>query len=205
MLPSRLPLCLALAFSPSLASAQNAATDSIPFHQRQWAAQFAGGTSFASLGVLRFTAPTRAWLLDFRFTGGHSHDRMYSNDTLAFEGATSNANVDVRIGRRFYQGHGKSVVSFQSAGVLAGFDHACQKSTQPSGSLGSCANGWTAGAFGDLGGAYLITPRFSIGGAATLAFSYHRSTAKLSGGVVDKRWAYSGSVQGLSFAATVYF
>ena len=97
------------------------------------------------------------------------------------------------------------MVSFQTAGVLAGFDHGCQKSTRPSGSLGSCANGWTAGAFGDLGGAYLITPRFSIGGAATVAFSYHRSTAQASGGQVVKGWAYSGSVQGLSFAATVYF
>ena len=131
MLPSRLPLCLAVAFSPSLASAQNAATDSIPFHQRQWAAQFAGGTSFASLGVLRFTAPTRAWLVDFRFTGGHSHDRQYVADTLVGDGYTSNANIDTRIGRRFYQGRGKSVVSFQTVGLLGGYAHRCQAFKQP--------------------------------------------------------------------------
>src|SRR5712691_558061 len=61
---------MALALWPTLASAQDSPPDTIPFHRHQWAAQFAGGTSFASLGVLRFTAPTRAWLLDFRFTGG---------------------------------------------------------------------------------------------------------------------------------------
>src|SRR2546422_7796436 len=66
---------------PAHASAQDSAPDTIPFHRHQWAAQFAGGTSFASLGVLRFTAPTRAWLLDFRFTGGHSHDKDYVHDT----------------------------------------------------------------------------------------------------------------------------
>jgi len=196
---------LALAFSPSLASAQNAATDSIPFHQRQWAAQFAGGTSFASLGALRFTAPTRAWLVDFRFTGGHSHDRQYVADTLVGDGYTSNANIDTRIGRRFYQGRGKSVVSFQTVGVLGGYAHACSAFKGLTVSGNSCSNGWTAGAFGELGGAYLITHSFSIGGTATVAFSYERTTQRSSSGAVAKGWAYSGSIQGLSFAATVYF
>jgi len=194
---------MVLALSPTLVAAQADAPDTIPFHSRQWAAQFAGGTSFASLGVLRFTAPTRAWLLDLRFTGGHSHDTVYENDTLAFEHATSSASVDARIGRRFYQGRGKSVVSFQSVGLLGGFDHLCNKDTRPPVS-GFCFNGWTAGAFGELGGAYLITRRFSIGGAATATFSYQRGTSRGNGGV-DKRWAYAGSIQGLSFAATVYF
>ena len=125
MLPSRLPLCFVLAFSPTLASAQDATTDTIPFHRHQWAAQFAGGTSFASLGALRFTAPTRAWLVDFRFTGGHSHDRQYVADTLVGDEYTSKANIDTRIGRRFYQGRGKAVVSFQSVGVLGGYAHNC--------------------------------------------------------------------------------
>jgi uncharacterized membrane-anchored protein YitT (DUF2179 family) len=109
------------------------------------------------------------------------------------------------VGRRFYQGRGKSVVSFQTVGLLGGFTHACQKFTSPPLSNGSCFNGWTAGAFGEFGGAYLITRRFSIGGTATVAFSYQRTTGRSSGGGVDKRWAYSGSIQGFSFGATVYF
>ena len=205
MIPSRLPLCFVLAFSPTLASAQDATTDTIPFRRHQWAAQFAGGTSFASLGVLRFTAPTRAWLLDFRFTGGHSHDKDYVHDTLVGDGYTSKANVDARIGRRFYQGRGKAVVSFQTVGLLGGYAHACSAFTAPTVSGHSCSNGWTAGAFGELGGAYLITHSFNIGGTATVAFSYERTTQRSSGGAVARGWAYSGSIQGLSFAATVYF
>src|SRR5438046_5843915 len=108
---------------PTLASAQDSAPDTIPFRRHQWAAQFAGGTSFASLGVLRFTAPTRAWLLDFRFAGGHSHDRQYVQDTLVGDGYTSKANVDDRVGRRFYQGRAQSVVRSQTAGVLRGVGH----------------------------------------------------------------------------------
>ncbi len=205
MLPSHLRVCMALALWPALASAQDSPPDTIPFHRHQWAAQFAGGTSFASLGVLRFTAPTRAWLLDFRFTGGHSHDKDYVHDTLVGDGYTSKANVDARIGRRFYQGRGKAVVSFQTVGVLGGYAHACSAFTAPTVSGHSCSNGWTAGAFGELGGAYLITHSFSIGGTATVAFSYERTTQRSSGGAVARGWAYSGSIQGLSFAATVYF
>src|SRR5205823_15052168 len=86
-------------------------------------------------------------------------------------------------------------------GVLGGFHHACQ-AQKPA--PGFCDNGWNAGAFGELGGAYLITPRFSIGGIASVAFSYTRSETRGSAGS-GKSWAYHGSVPGLSFAATVYF
>ena len=88
-------------------------------------------------------------------------------------------------------------------GGLGGFTHSCSSSTLPA--TGFCRNDWTAGAFGEVGTAYLITRRFSIGGAAGASFSYSRSTAKSSGGAVDKEWSYQGSLDGLSFAATVYF
>jgi hypothetical protein len=202
----RLALCCVLATSPALATGQEVAppSDSIPFHQHQWAAQFGGGTNFLSLGFLRFTAPNRAWLIDFHFTGGHSHHYSYANDTLAAQGFTSNADVNARIGRRFYQTHGKAVVSFQTLGAVGGFTHRCAEDTPPT--VGSCANGWTAGVFGELGAAYLVTRRFSIGGAGTLGFSYERTTFKAVGaGVVSREWSYQASIQGLSFAATVYF
>ena len=186
---------------PSVAAAQDAVRDTTPFHSGQWAAAFSGGLSFASLGVLRFSSPRRALLLDFRFSGGHSHDTSRLNDTLVTQGFTSGANIDTRVGRRFYQGRGNSVASFQTVGILAGFHHACQGGASGS---GFCDNGWNAGAFAEFGGAYLITPRFSVGGTMSVAFSYTRSTARGSSGT-SKAWAYQGSVQGISLAATVYF
>ena len=204
MLGSRFALCCGFAVLPMVVTAQEALTDSIPFHQRQWAAQFGGGTSFLSLGFLRFTTPSHAWLVDFHFNGGHSHHYAYANDTLTAQGFSSVANVNTRVGRRFYQTHGKAVVSFQTLGLLGGFAHQCSESTPPS--FGACTNGWTAGAFGEIGAAYMVTRRFSVGGAGTLAFSYERSTTKAAGeGVIDREWSYEASIQGLSFAATVYF
>lgn len=203
MLESRYALCLVLALAPVSGSAQEVTPDSVPFHEHQWAAQFTGGSSFASLGFLRFTAPRHAWLLDLQINGGHAHDNSYVNDSLREQSYTSRALINARIGRRSYQARGKSVVSFQTVGGLGGFNHACSSSTLGAGN--SCTNGWTAGAFGEVGAAYLITKRFSIGGALGASFTYSRATAKAPGGFVGKEWSYQGSFDGLSLAATVYF
>jgi hypothetical protein len=88
-------------------------------------------------------------------------------------------------------------VSFQTLGLFAGFSHACEGGRFLS---DFCSNGGKAGAFAEFGAAYLVTPRFSIGGTGSVSFSYDRSTARRPG-FVSKRWAYQGSVQGFSFAA----
>jgi hypothetical protein len=165
--------------------------DTLPFHHGQWAAQFGAGTSFASLGFLRFTAPTRAWLFDFRFSGGHTHSTLHFGDTLTANDFTSSASASARLGRRFYQGRGKSVASFQSVGALGGYSHGCSGSSQ---GAGSCDNGWNAGVFVELGGVYLLTSRFSVGGSAAASLSYERDNLHESSGVNATRWAYNSSV-----------
>jgi hypothetical protein len=193
---------LLLILPATTAAQESSGADTIPFRSGQWAALFSGGLSFASLGLMRFSTPTRAWVLDFRLAGGHGHDTNRINDTLTIESFTSTANISARVGRRFYQGRGKAVASFQTVGVLSGFNHQCGGST-----LGgtTCDKGWTGGAFGELGAAYLVTPRLSIGGTAGVQFSYTRGTVKNTRGAIDKHWAYQGSLQGLSFAASLYF
>ena len=62
-------LCLVVWLSPAVASGQGVTPDTTPFHRGQWAAQFGAGTSFASLGFVKFTTPTRAWVLDFHLSG----------------------------------------------------------------------------------------------------------------------------------------
>src|SRR5258705_13287062 len=52
-------LALALSLIPLCLAAQES-----PFHGGQWAMQFGGGSSLFSLGVLKFTSPRSAWLLD---------------------------------------------------------------------------------------------------------------------------------------------
>ena len=116
-------LIVALLCSPLIASAQDIpAPDTIPFHRGQWAAQFAARFGFGSLGVLRFTAPSRAWLLDLQFSGGHedSEDRG-TNPDATIRGYRSNASVSLRLGRRFYTPARGRVVGLYTMGASGGF------------------------------------------------------------------------------------
>jgi hypothetical protein len=177
--------------------------DSTPFHKGQWAAQFQAGSVFNSLGFIKFRSPTRALVLDVGIGGAHS-ERLMTDSTGAnrFGGLNSNAFTRVRFGWRGYKGDGiaTKVVSHYTLGVLAGFNHsasAFQNGSQES-------NGWMAGAFGDIGGTYLITSKFGIGALATASLSYQSSVTKGSG-TRSRDWAIGGSVVNASLIATLFF
>src|SRR2546430_10298678 len=196
----------ALLLLPALAFAQDssAKTNATPFRRGQWAAQFQAGTAFGSLGFIRFRSPTHALVLDLRISGGHSEILTTdSTGTNRFGGLGSNASIQARFGWRRYAGDGSAtkVVSHYSLGVLAGFSHSVGSG------LGgrSHLNGCTAGAVGDVGGTYLLTPRFGIGALATAALSYDNTLGKLSSGAKSRTWSIGGSAVGASLVATLYF
>lgn len=206
----RVTWCLAL-LCPLLvqdASSQDSArTDTTPFRRGQWAAQFGGGFSFATLGLLRFTSTRSAWLLDARLSGGHSNNKATlvtpAGDTT-ITAFSSDAAVSARIGRRLYRPRDGRVASFLSVGVLGGFSH----SADGQGANAAESNGWNAGAFGENGGAYFITDRLTIGATADLSFVYSRATSESAGGgsgAKTVRWSYGASTPNLRFTATLYF
>jgi hypothetical protein len=167
-----------------------------PFRAGQWAAQFTGA-SFVSLGAIRFRSPTRALVLDVHVSGGHGEHA--TNDTL--DAITSNASIDVRVGRRSYRSVTEKIVAQHSLGLAVGFDHLV--STNPlAGTLTS--NGWSVGPFVDLGGVYLVTPHFGIGATGSVSVTYSRSLARGSTGGKSRTWFLSGST-GILFSATLFF
>jgi len=174
---SRVKLALALSLIPLCLAAQES-----PFHGGQWAMQFGGNSNLFSLGVLKFTSPHSAWLLDL--SNAANVITATSTDNV---GTTTGAdqqyiNLDGRLGKRFYQSGHPKVVSFQTLGLEAGltdqaFDltgtHYRQTSTY-------------AGINGELGGAYMLTSGLSVGGTASLSTGYlsfkrNDSFAKQSG------------------------
>ena len=190
--------------SRSLLAQDSVPRDSTPFRRGQWALQFGAGASLASVGGLKFTSPTRAWLLDLQLTAGHSHSTIqFSPDTVS-EQFSSHAGITARAGRRFYEVRHRAVAGYQTLGVLAGFTHSCSGTSGFRAVGGYCANGWTAGAFGELGGAYLLTSHLSIGGGAAASFSYSRSWLRSSGQPKERFWSYDFSFQGFSFITTIY-
>ncbi len=206
MLSLRSSLCVALLCSPVFVSGQNVvAPDTLPFRRGQWAMQFGGGFSIATLGVLGFTSPKRAWLIDAALGGGHEHTTIHvtsPTDTVlsSFE---SNASISLRLGRRFYQGPGQKIVSFQTLGFLGGFSH--NRESPSFGGASAEMNGWSAGLFGEMGAAFFVASKLSLGGTATATLTYTRSKTQSSTGDRSIAWSYQGSAPGIRFVATIYF
>ncbi len=201
----RSALSFAFVCSPALAAAQNLAPpDTPPFHRGQWGMQFGGGFSITSLGVLRFTSSTRAWLIDAVVGGGHQHATTHltsPTDTVvsSFE---SNASISFKLGRRFLQAPEQKIVSFQTLGFLGGLSH---NGGGSSGGGSAETNGWSAGLFGELGAGFFVASKLSLGGIATATLSYARSRSKNSTGGRSTTWSYQGSAPALRFVATIYF
>jgi hypothetical protein len=191
-MPLRALLFVALVLPSTLA-----AQDPSSFRAGQWAAQFTGGSSFASLGAIKFRSPTRALVLDVRVSAFHQEN--YVNDV--FQGVNSDVGVGLRLGRRSYRPIVDKVVAFHSLGVLVGFEHSVRTTLFfPTTTL----NGWSAGAFGELGGVYLVSSHFGIGATATWSFMGTSSSGKDTGGAKTRAWSVEAST-GISFAATIYF
>ncbi|HMG19514.1 MAG TPA: hypothetical protein VK573_12370, partial [Gemmatimonadales bacterium] len=83
-------LLSALVLLPGTLIAQDSVpvSDSPPFHRGQWAVQFGGGVNLFSLGVLRFTSPKSAWLLDVDASAFILNGKLTDN----FGGGTTDAH-----------------------------------------------------------------------------------------------------------------
>ena len=190
-----------LVSAPTLRAQEPA--DTLPFHAHQWAFLFIGGSSFAGLGALKFTAPNRAWIINVGGSAIHARtDVPLAPDTT--ETQTQNAaTFSLRLGRRFYQPRGHEVVSYQSLGITGGANRFCSHDSFGGTTNSNCSTGWTAGVFGELGAQYLLTPRLSIGGQFNAAVSYQftRST----NGLPNRNWELQLSFGQVGFGGAIYF
>lgn len=157
-------LALALSLIPLCLAAQES-----PFRGGQWAMQFGGGSSLFSLGVLKFTSPRSAWLLDL----ATSASILNAKSTDKFGGGTTSAdrqlvNFSARLGKRFYQAPRDKVVSFQTLAVEGSLQD--QMFDVTAGNVRQTI--WSAGLNGEVGGSYMLTPSLSLGGAVFLSAGY---------------------------------
>lgn len=202
---TRLRLLPALLVFPVSLFAQDSTTGSDatpPFRRGQWAAQFSAGSGFASLGFLKFRSPSRALVLDVRLSGSHSEGSSTDSAGSRFTGLSSDADFDVRFGWRRYRAVDTKVASHFTFGLSAGLDHRAGRSSTSAFE----DNGWSAGVFADVGGSYLVTPRFGLGarGAVTLTYSATTTTQQPSN-LKSHTWRISGSAVSTALVATLFF
>jgi len=193
-----LPLLTALLLT------QSAPTDTLPFHRGEWAALFAGGGNFTSLGFLKFRGPKQALVLDIRVGAGHGEQLRTDSTGTHLGVADSHAALSLRFGWRRYHAVGPKVAAHHSFGLLASFSRGVAQSP----GVRTISNTWNAGVFGDIGGSYFLTPRLSVGAtiSADLRYSDVFSSQKANSQTVKARaWDLEGSAPGVGFVAALYF
>ena len=187
-MPSLRALALALSLLPTYVAAQETATDTTGFRRGQWGVQFGAGFGLANVGVLHFSSPHSAWMLQLDVGA------EYLSGTQTTVGAVSdvddrNVTFGAGIGRRFYQAPRHNVRSFVSVGAAGSLSD--QKQT-----IGAATYTFTtsrAGLFFELGGGYWVTPNLSLGGTASVAGGLsHRVSDNSSTRISETGWFVSG-------------
>ena len=187
----------------SLFAQDSTAKPRTPFRRGQWATQFTVGSTFGSLGFLKFRSPTRALVLDVLLSGFHSENSVDdSTGNPQFTGVNSAADAELRFGWRRYSSGEPRIVTHYTFGFLAGFDHSAGSASGSS----SQTNGWSWGLFGDLGATYLVTPKLGLGAMASGSLAYSTSTTEVQpSGSKGHRWQLGGSAVSASLVATLFF
>ena len=168
-------------------------TDSLPFRKGQWGAEFAG-SEYASVGVLRFISPRRAFVFDVGGgLGRWDRSRQYtSRDSLVFAEPDVNSqsgsrSLRVRLGHRWYRSVHPRIAQFATAGAFSSHSHTTEKqATVPTpqrparSSAQSFTRGWGAGVFGGVGASWLLTSQLALGASWEANGGYTRSTTESS-------------------------
>ena len=194
------PLSLAAVLAlPGTSRAQETPPDSLPFHRGQWAMQFGGGADLFNLGVLKFTSPRSAKLLELDFLAiimnGHRTD--FSGTAESDDKVTQ---FNVRLGKRSYRTPRGRIVSFHSLAFEAGYygrlldyQFGRQRVRQ-----------WNAGLYWEVGAAYRVTPSLSLGGTASVSAGYLYQRREDTGTTTKGGGYYFQGIHSV-FAVGIYF
>jgi hypothetical protein len=129
-------------------------TDTASFRRGQWAVEFIPNRDFAEAGVLRFSTPSRAWVLD----GSASFiDQAITNSSAPDESSRS-GSVSARLGPRWYHSEYDRVVRFVGLGLTGSYAAGSQ-----SGPNTFSQDLWSVGVYGELGLQYLFTRHLGLG------------------------------------------
>ena len=133
------------------------------FRPGQWGIEFLPGTTFSEAGVLRFTTPVRAWVLD----GSANIDW---NATSGGSGSNSNGQLTIisaRFGPRWYRAVGAQAVRFVGLGISGSYGR-----SRDTGVATFRTQSWAAGAYGEIGMQYMLTRHFGVGGRGSVLGSH---------------------------------
>jgi hypothetical protein len=173
-------------------------TSTASFHRGEWGVGFILRSNVTDAGVLRFSTPTRAWVLD----GSASLDRQSQSGPVTDQTERSTF-VSGQFGPRWYHpvtGHATRFLGFGVSGLYA---HTEFSGTSSQGTL------WSLGAYGEVGMQYMLTRYLGLGWRGTLSASRGQTnnTEETGQGVSSTQRAisYHVGLEAVQLLGTIYF
>lgn len=194
-------VCASVVAAHPLRAQISADTSYVGFHAGQWGIAFLPSTSLSEAGVLRFSTPTRAWVLD----GSASFDQtiLPGSGLFGTDQSTQAINVNALLGPRWYKAMSARLVRFVGLGISAGYAN-----THASSNPNRFKN-WSAGAYGEVGLQYMFVRHFGLGLREILAAtrSDASSTQETGTGTTTTQQSinYHVALQPVQLAGTVFF
>jgi len=171
------PLALALLLVPASLAAQDSAPE---FHAGQWALQFGGNLDLATFGIMRFSGPRSALVLNFDVAGQFLKGTLTQSSVGITDANDHTFIFRASIGRQSYHPIRAKVRAFHTIGLTGGYLDA--RSTFGVG-VTQKTQSWFGGLLGQVGGAYWLSSNISLGGTASFSAEYtHRQTTQNAGG-----------------------
>jgi hypothetical protein len=172
------PLALALFLVPASLAAQDATAPE--FHAGQWALQFGGNLDLATFGIMRFSGPRSALVLNFDVAGQFLKGTLTQSSVGVSDANDHTFLFRVSVGRQSYHPIRAKVRAFHTIGLTGAYVD--QRNTLGVG-FDQKYKAWSGGLLAQAGGAYWLSSNISLGGTASFSAEYtHRHTTQNAGG-----------------------
>ena len=174
-------------------------TTTASFRPEEWGIGFILGNGVTSAGMLRFSTPSRAWVLD----GSASFDRQSQSTSTSADETARTVSLSAQFGPRWYRAMSGHVARYVGLGMSGGYARSDFSGTS------SHANLWSVGAYGEIGMQYLITRYLGLGWRGALSASrLETSNTALSGQgfiATSKATGYHVGLDAVQLTGTIYF
>lgn len=192
--------CVLVASPWALAAQTVADTTTASFRAGEWGIGFILRNNVTDAGLLRFSTPTRAWVLD----GSASYERMSQSGSTVFSDRYDRSwSVSGQFGPRWYHAATGHVARYVGIGLSGGYAQSKFSGTASRTEL------WSAGVYGETGMQYMITRYLGLGWRGTVSTSRTetRSTEVPASGVTNivQSISYFVGLNAVQLTGTIYF
>jgi len=189
----------ALVVHPVLAQVTTDSTTS--FRPGEWGVGFIQGRGLIEGGVVRFSTPTRAWVVD----GWATYDQVLYPGAGLFgaDASSQTTSLNASIGPRWYHAQSTRLVRFVGAGLGASYLH------NHSSAVTTIETNWFVGAYAEVGMLYMFSRHFGLGWRGSVVGERGEDRLSqgngLGGTSTQNTTAYRVDVQPVQVIGTIYF